>query len=447
MAIIVQDSFNRADNTTTLGSVETGQIWEIVTKSGGITQGGILQGQAYFPSTDNDTYHFSVVNIGRIDYQVQIQLIKSTLATNLAIRVQDSNNFFMLRYNNGKFEFYKRINGSFTLLGTYSTSEVGTSFSSITYTLKIRNYSNGLIEVFIDGTLQMSVTDTSLLSITKCGFGGYANTNQNSRYDNFIVESLDDSTNPVGTSGSVSYSTKNIIYRTSSNGYDSKQSMYRTANTLFDSKIIQYKAGQFDYDSKQSLFQLGSANYDTKNTIYNSSLYNFNTKLIIYNNTNANYQTKQTIYTQSSLTFDTLQQLLDSGIVGTLSFATKLMIYATGVNSFGQRQVIYNISSSPFSTKQSMYQNNNVSYSVRNQIYKQSAQSYDVKQIIYKIASIEHQLKLAIYQSGTVDFDTLQQMLDDYFVYQQVLKYVLEIKRKQSFDVGIVRNKKYNLHI
>lgn len=241
----------------------------------------------------------------------------------------------------------------------------------------------------------------------------------------------------TGTAGSISYSTKNIIYRTSSNSYDSKQSIYQTSSLQYSSKQILYSTLSQSFDSKIIQYKVGSTSHDTKNIIYNSSLFNFNTKQIIYNNSNVNYPTKQSIYKASSTLFDTLQQLIDGGLVGSLSFDTKLMLYANGSKSYDNKQIIYQTTSSPFATRQSIFRNSSSEFSVRNQIYRQQSQSYDLKQIIHKLSNVEYQLKQVIYSTSAVNYDTLQQLLSDYFVYSQVLKYELSITNKLNNNLNI----------
>jgi hypothetical protein len=174
--ILAQDGFNRADSVTSLNNANTGQAWSVISAGGGVA--GISSNQAYL-STSPSSYSLALIDVGRSRYAASIKLIIVTGAV-FYFRAVDESNFFMIRNNGGVYELYKRISAAFTLLGTYST----VANNDI---LRVELFGTNNIAVYVNGILQISASDNSLVTATKVGFGGFASNSTSARFDEFKV--------------------------------------------------------------------------------------------------------------------------------------------------------------------------------------------------------------------------------------------------------------------
>jgi hypothetical protein len=290
MAIIVQDSFNRVDSTSSLGNAETGQAWSIV----GEATAGITNNQAYFSSLSGTAnYRFAVVDTGVQEYEVELKITDLVNISNVCFRVLSLTDFFMVRYNSSgaKYELYKRVANVFTLLGSYSGAAVND-------VIKVSNYSNGQIDVYINGVLRITATDTDLITNTNCGFGNYSDFGSG-KFDDFMVYSLD-------SGGSTAFDVRNVLYSTSSFGADSRQAIYSTS----------------------------VLNYDVKQAIYEASQMDGDIHLVIYADTSTDYDVSQSIYAEGASVFDTQQTIFDPdmSLIGTVQLQgnRQLNVYLVG---------------------------------------------------------------------------------------------------------------------
>jgi hypothetical protein len=104
-------------------------------------------------------------------------LLNSTVETyyNFNFRTDDSTN---------SLQIYKTVSGSTTLLA--SSGDLGLS-NSTTYELECRAVGSSL-EFYIDGALELSVTDTSITSGDYAGLEHQKYVNGNARFNDFLVE-------------------------------------------------------------------------------------------------------------------------------------------------------------------------------------------------------------------------------------------------------------------
>jgi hypothetical protein len=174
MAIIVQDSFNRANNTTSLGVADTGQTWE--------TSGnwGIESNKAYQNTNANSQY--AVIQSNYSDCIVSADITWNNNG-GFAARFVDSSNYFLYRITINKLQLYRILGGGTTLLSEYAFASV----SGQVYNLKIKFEGSSIIG-YLDGIERINVTDTNHQTGTKHGLR--QNSITSDRYDNFLVESL-----------------------------------------------------------------------------------------------------------------------------------------------------------------------------------------------------------------------------------------------------------------
>jgi hypothetical protein len=450
MSIVVQDSFNRANSTTTLGNADTGQTWVV---TGGVI--GIINNQAYTPA---DADKIAVIDSGASDVSIQLTHASSHIYSKIFWRFTDPNNTFWIESG----QIRKKIAGTATTVGTFTAGGNGT-------VLKV-TVSGNTHTVYRNGLQVATFTDSFNQTATSHGFGMYS---ANARIDDFSVESLGGT--PTGTTGSTLFDLKQSIYSTSLINYDLKQALYQTLSQSFDSRQAVYQNNALNFDSKQVLFNQSSSQNDTKQQLFNVST--------------MQYDTKQTIYQIASTLYDTLQQIADGGINGSTRFDTRMVLYAnnqslfdtkqsyyqTGVNEydlkqaiyqasqlqsdmkialyvslmdqFDLKQSIYQVSQLPYDTQQSIYVYDSVSFNVENRIFKQNSQPFDTRQLLFQTAQNQFPLYQNFYQTNNVDFDTLQELLSDFVVYRQVIQYLLSINTKQHHNLNVTLRKKFNLKL
>lgn len=148
--VLVEDSFNRADNASSMGNADSGHVW--TTQSGTC---GIISNQGY--ASGGASNAIATVDTGEADIDFTILMVPGGTAgarnSGAVYRVTDSQNLLMARLTGGGVEIHKRVGGTFTLLA----SAVVTSSSS--YILRVVIVGAD-IDVYTDGVLRLSHTLT-----------------------------------------------------------------------------------------------------------------------------------------------------------------------------------------------------------------------------------------------------------------------------------------------
>jgi hypothetical protein len=158
----ITDSFNRADNSSSLGTTDTGQAWSTFQGTWGI---GTNRAQAV-THADNDTAYVTTPSAD-MTISAKIAAVTGVTAPGLIARATAVNNYYMAQaqFNGGTNAFYlfKQVAGSYTQLGmsavvpvvgdTFAISAIGTS-----------------IRVIVNGSTLISVTDSTFSVGTKAGF-------------------------------------------------------------------------------------------------------------------------------------------------------------------------------------------------------------------------------------------------------------------------------------
>lgn len=172
------DSFTRANNTTTLGSLETGgQGWSVTPST---AKWGISSNRAYL-ATDDGTWsdHYATVQ-GTANGRVRVTLAALGQYSGLTFRFIDRGNCWKLATDTsaGKYFLTKFVGGTQTFpLQIVQAPAAGD-------VLEVR-LSGTRIDVFINGVLKGGVDDASHQTATRVGLLG--SQDNLARYDDFTV--------------------------------------------------------------------------------------------------------------------------------------------------------------------------------------------------------------------------------------------------------------------
>lgn len=169
MAIIFEDTFTGSGS---LGShtPDTGSGWTSEYESGSdlvisgnklVGDGGIGDGALYSADVSG--------GYGTADYEVSVKVVdgdNSDDTSQICARFQDTNNMYMLYFNEDDFILYKRVSGSWTTLQNASDNDIVPANGIVK--LKVEGTS---IKAYVDDVEKISVTDSSISAAGKAGIG------------------------------------------------------------------------------------------------------------------------------------------------------------------------------------------------------------------------------------------------------------------------------------
>jgi hypothetical protein len=290
MAVLVSDSFNRANSTTTLGTTDSYNGGTTKTWSSATTY-GISSNQAQKQTGSATSASAAWIDGGVSDGKATITL--STLGNHSRLifrRTADSDCYWLYANGTTNYQLYKRQAGVNTVLATIAVIPTNGDVISATF-------NGSSITVQVNGANDSTVTNTFNQTATQVGF---VTDDSVARLDNFNLEDL--STGTTYTDGSTTFDTKQSIYQDNSTNFDTKQTIY---NDSFISS-----------DTKQTLYSDSSVPFDTKQGIYSDSQVLFNTKQVYYNDGSTNFDTLQVIekidWVDGSVSFDTQQLITET---------------------------------------------------------------------------------------------------------------------------------------
>lgn len=172
--LLVLDTFNRSDSSTSLGNTDTGQAWKVLN---GVL--GIISNQGYCISSAG--VGIAVIDSNTPNVEVEGDFIYQSYI-GLAIRVTDKDNMIFTRISSSGIGLYKTVNGSVTALKTNSfTPVIGKE-----YHIKIVAIEND-ISVYVDNVLLISATDSFNNTMTKHGFV-IDDVNGSDKINNFTIK-------------------------------------------------------------------------------------------------------------------------------------------------------------------------------------------------------------------------------------------------------------------
>ncbi|MBF4607544.1 fibronectin type III domain-containing protein [Curtobacterium sp. VKM Ac-1393] len=165
----VTDSFNRADNPTTLGAAETGQAW-----TPNATVWGIVSGSASMLSGSNGRV---TVESGRANGTVQAKFASLSTGSNhgrLLFRGDSSVNYWMVQLRvtggvPGKYQLYKSVNGTLTQVGSDSAA-AGVAGDVVKVVM-----ASDSVTVAVNGATVITATDSFNSTATQHGLAAVGN--------------------------------------------------------------------------------------------------------------------------------------------------------------------------------------------------------------------------------------------------------------------------------
>lgn len=167
---IMYDSFDRADNASTAGSMDTGQAWAV---SGG-TWG--ISGNALYAPGGSGTI---TMNSALSDCTIKTTLLSYASVSRIVMRQTDISNRLILTASGLSWGLYKTVSNTSTLIGSYGA--LPTNGDKIKCVL-----SGSTISIYINGVLAITTTETFNQTATNHGFnlsGAAA-----ARFDYFLVD-------------------------------------------------------------------------------------------------------------------------------------------------------------------------------------------------------------------------------------------------------------------
>lgn len=176
--IVVFDGFNRADNASSLGNADTGQVWEVKGRS----TWGIQNGQAYLNAfIDNSIALIDAKNSNFI-YKVRIPVVYNVQSCGMAFRAIDYDNQIRIvktSIDDDNWYLQKRVAGITTSLGGIGIINSGDEV------IVIANMDT--ITIKVNGIISLIVNEAFNITITKSGFTiGYTQ-GSNFRFDNLSI--------------------------------------------------------------------------------------------------------------------------------------------------------------------------------------------------------------------------------------------------------------------
>lgn len=219
---VVSDSFDRVDNSTSLGNAETGQTWSL---GNGSTAGTSIN-QAYMSNcvgVTDDCY--AVVDSKISDGTVQVLLSTNPQDSRVIFRYVDGNNMYFVENKGTGYGLYKRVEKVDSELGFFDTTPKDKDVIKIDFT-------GSTINVSINGTPRITKTDVSFLTRTEHGIGIFQGKNvTKARFDDFTVTaqpSVTSTPGPITTS----------FYRIAESSTD----LYKTPNVVYtsDPTVVSY---------------------------------------------------------------------------------------------------------------------------------------------------------------------------------------------------------------
>jgi hypothetical protein len=207
VAVLVSDSFNRANSTTTLGSTDsynggTAKVWTNQDTTG---TWGINTNRAYV-QTDAQNRMITVVSSGISNGTVEADITWATGAyVGLNFRNTDLNNFFDICINSTSLVLRKYVSGSSTTLGTYNFTAVNGTIYHIAAT-----FNGSTITISLDGVQRITVTDSFNSTATLHGLRSPTSV-FNAYYDNFVVSDLSTGGTDATVTGIIATSTADVL--------------------------------------------------------------------------------------------------------------------------------------------------------------------------------------------------------------------------------------------
>jgi hypothetical protein len=175
----VNDGFTRADNNSTLGQADSGQLWKAVTGTW-----GIRDDEAYVVTPHANNRSLAVIDMGAGDGTVKVSFPHTSSGSGLVFRYKNSVNFWQIEAvtDYATWNVRKVVDGQSTSFGN-----VGTVATGAGTTISVR-MQGPTIDIFVNGVKKLTLTDTSLQTEHFVGMSSRPSPDSDAaRWDNFAA--------------------------------------------------------------------------------------------------------------------------------------------------------------------------------------------------------------------------------------------------------------------
>jgi hypothetical protein len=167
------DSFNRADSSTTLGNLDTGQAWAVLSGTWGISSNTAYQ-------SAGGTQNVAVVDVGSANFDATIVISTVGADGGFVCRATDDNNYLLVTLGTGGGWVYKRVAGSFSYAGSGTATTPAIANGDVVRIIGVGD----AIRVIVNDAVVAGVIESFNNTATKVGLRDYASSQ---RVDSFTV--------------------------------------------------------------------------------------------------------------------------------------------------------------------------------------------------------------------------------------------------------------------
>jgi hypothetical protein len=187
IAALLRDTVARADSASSAGTTDTGQAWSALAGTW-----GVASNKLYRVGTGTTDSVLSV-DVGAAWSQYSATVKTSSEYPGLAFDITDASNFYMVISADvsggiwaGAVQLYKCVSGSYTKLADNTNAPSNTG-AETSFEIR-RNASTRQINIYINSSLGITVTDSSLATTNKVGLRFQTNLGTNTaRWSNLTV--------------------------------------------------------------------------------------------------------------------------------------------------------------------------------------------------------------------------------------------------------------------
>ncbi len=181
------DTFNRADNTTSLGvPSDAGSAWVV---NNGVVF-GISSNAAYLAASSSQATAYLETGVNNVD--VQVTLTKAGVDAGILVRGTNNWNYLVVTAGSSSgYHVYKRVNSTFIQIASYGPNAADNDV------VRFRATSSNVLTLFVNGVTSATGVTTDSFNSSATQHGLRANSDIVSRFDNFSVSSLSALT-PIG---------------------------------------------------------------------------------------------------------------------------------------------------------------------------------------------------------------------------------------------------------
>jgi hypothetical protein len=405
MTVIVQDSFNRANSTTSMGVADTGQTWQYFSAN----SWGISSNQAYCSTgVVNNSCFVDIGVSGDTKTSVKINVIEQYSA--LAVRRNSNpstNEFYGVRYNNGSLQVVKVSAGGTSTIGSGSVTMV----NGDTLTVECIGTS---IKAYVNGVLIVTVTDSSYTNNT--GYGLYLTNRTTTRFDDFIIEDFNTGGGDTGTDGEITLGLTQQIYSDSSVNLALSQQIYADISANLDLIQSIYRDSELGLNLTQEIYSEAESILNLIQEFYEDSQTYITLQLIqqIYKDSSTDLPMNQSIYQDSNIDLPLRLEMYEEK-ENTLSLTQN--VYKDDMSVLGLTQTIYKDSFSALNTVQQMYTEGEISLPLLIQIRDDLVNLIGIIRLVGKrVLNVPLQGKRELYVTlkGGIDVTAINQNFSMY---------------------------------